>query len=170
LLNVQSDGTIDFTGFYGEYEVTIGGQTYTLDLTKGLDEYSLVVGPPSADFDLDGDVDGRDFLAWQRGYGTVDPTFGDGDANYDHQVDAADLAIWQAAYGTLPLTASVSVPEPGSLRILATAIVMVYSCQRRKNCSNLLDFEAGLNVLPYLLDSSPHKWSTLGPRRLGRER
>jgi GH35 family endo-1,4-beta-xylanase len=123
-LVVQPDGTIDFTGFYGEYEVTIGEETFTLDLTKGLDEYSLVVGPPSADFDLDGDVDGRDFLAWQKGYGTIDPTFGDGDANYDHQVDGADLAVWQAAYGTLPLTASVSVPEPACATLLAMVLVV----------------------------------------------
>ena len=27
--------------------------------------------PPTADFDSDHDVDGTDFLAWQRGYGTT---------------------------------------------------------------------------------------------------
>jgi VCBS repeat-containing protein len=35
----------------------------------------------SADFDGDGDVDGRDFLAWQRGYGASSATKADGDAN-----------------------------------------------------------------------------------------
>jgi hypothetical protein len=124
-LNVLPDGTIDFTGFYGEYEITIGGETFTLDLAKGLSEYVLVVGPPSADFDMDGDVDGRDFLAWQRGYGAADPIFGDGDANYDGVVDGADLAVWQAAYGGGALTASIGVPEPAAMYLLVMAIAFI---------------------------------------------
>jgi hypothetical protein len=39
-----------------------------------------------ADFDLDGDVDGGDFLAWQRG---LSP----------QPLSTADLALWQAGYG-----------------------------------------------------------------------
>jgi hypothetical protein len=58
--------------------------------------------PPSADFDHDGDVDGRDFLIWQRGYGTVDALQPDGDANYDGFVDGLDRVIWQQQYGTNP--------------------------------------------------------------------
>jgi autotransporter-associated beta strand protein len=54
------------------------------------------------DFDGDGDVDGRDFLIWQRG-GSPNP------------LSAADLAEWQAAYSASELAAfaamSVSVPE-----------------------------------------------------------
>lgn len=125
-LNVLPDGTIDFTGFYGVYEISIGGETYTVDLTKGVNHYSLVVGPPSADFDRDGDVDGRDFLAWQRGHGIVDPAFIDGDANYDGVVDGTDLAIWQAAYGGDALPANLNVPEPNSLCLLAlSALVLI---------------------------------------------
>jgi GH35 family endo-1,4-beta-xylanase len=114
-INVLPDGTIDFTGFYGEYEITIGEQTFTLDLTKGTSEYSLIVGPESADFDFDGDVDGRDFLTWQRGFGAVDATFAQGDANYDGQVNELDIAVWHAGYSGETLTASASVPEPGSV-------------------------------------------------------
>lgn len=53
-----------------------------------------------ADFDLDGDVDGRDFLAWQRGYGMTNPSRSNGDANNDNIVNGADLAIWQGEYGS----------------------------------------------------------------------
>ena len=58
----------------------------------------------SADFDGDGDVDGRDFLAWQRGYGITAPnaTKGDGDADDDTDVDGDDLVVWQDQYGTEP--------------------------------------------------------------------
>jgi hypothetical protein len=58
--------------------------------------------PDSADFDSDGDVDGRDFLAWQRGHGMATPTRANGDANNDGQVNAADLLVWQGQYGSPP--------------------------------------------------------------------
>jgi hypothetical protein len=37
---------------------------------------------------MDGDVDGRDFLVWQRGHSP------------SASVDSSDLAVWQANYGT----------------------------------------------------------------------
>jgi hypothetical protein len=58
--------------------------------------------PPSADFDSDSDVDGSDFLAWQRGYGTtVGATKPDGNSDDDEDVDASDLAAWQVSFGNL---------------------------------------------------------------------
>ena len=72
----------------------------------------LVSQPPSADFDSDNDVDGSDFLAWQRGFGTVAPNANktDGDADDDSDVDSTDLSLWQTQYGTTtpPLAASSS--------------------------------------------------------------
>lgn len=66
-------------------------------------EYTLqkvVYQPPSADFDVDGDIDGRDFLAWQRGFGIEAPNAirSDGDADHNLTVDAVDLAFWQSQY------------------------------------------------------------------------
>ncbi len=54
----------------------------------------------TADFDSDGDVDGFDFLAWQRGYGGTEASLTDGDANADGTVDENDLSAWQAAFDT----------------------------------------------------------------------
>ncbi len=51
----------------------------------------------SADFDNDGDVDGEDFLSWQRGLLTANPTLGDADGDGD--VDGDDLNIWVQQYG-----------------------------------------------------------------------
>jgi hypothetical protein len=54
--------------------------------------HSFDVAPePVSDFDSDGDVDGADFLVWQKGVGLVNPTLAQGDANRDGQTDAADL-------------------------------------------------------------------------------
>ncbi|WP_428305020.1 choice-of-anchor Q domain-containing protein [Lacipirellula sp.] len=70
------------------------------------------VAPPSADFDGDGSIDGRDFLAWQRGFGIATPSAvkANGDADNDRDVDAADLAIWKTQFGAPPTIVAVSVP------------------------------------------------------------
>ncbi len=59
----------------------------------------------SADFDADGDVDGSDFLAWQRGFGKANALRTDGNSDDDTDVDASDLAVWTLSYGN-------AVPPP----------------------------------------------------------
>ena len=71
----------------------------------------------SADFDQDNDVDGSDFLAWQRGFGipAPDANKGDGDADNDQDVDGDDLTAWQTAYGqSAPLLATVVATDPSA--------------------------------------------------------
>ncbi len=51
-----------------------------------------------ADFEHDGDVDGNDFLIWQRNFG-VGMGHAEGDADFDLDVDGDDLAIWRDQYG-----------------------------------------------------------------------
>jgi hypothetical protein len=90
----------------------------------------------SADFDEDGDVDGRDFLTWQRGFGKlIDSLHADGDADGDGDVDAADLAIYQDQFtpGVIdpPPLILASVPEPGSLVLLAGG-ALAFLLKRRR--------------------------------------
>lgn len=69
----------------------------------------------SGDFDQEGDVDGRDFLLWQRG-ASPDP------------LSASDLEDWQGNYGVGMLTATEvasPVPEPGSLILVCVMMVLV---------------------------------------------
>jgi hypothetical protein len=64
------------------------------------------VGMPG-DFDDDDDVDGSDFLAWQRGLGmTSSAARADGDADGDQDVDANDLGMWQSNFGDQPALAA----------------------------------------------------------------
>ena len=133
--NNPFDGTIDELGIYDRAlspeEVAFHALQGTLD-QRGLPRVANggialrqdigafeVQAAPSADFDTDGDVDGADFLAWQRGFGTQIPnaTLADGDADNDQDVDAADLGIWQGQFGSsaLPLAAS----SAGSLKTAA---------------------------------------------------
>jgi hypothetical protein len=83
---------------------------YRLDFgSSGRGIFMSSIPPVSTpgDFDNDGDVDGRDFLAWQR-----NPSIG-------------SLADWQANYGAGPLVAmNVAVPEPATSSLILTAIVL----------------------------------------------
>lgn len=64
-----------------------------------------------ADFDSDGFITGSDFLAWQRGSGTMGgAVLSDGDANFDGNVDGNDLAIWESQYGTSVVLAAIGEP------------------------------------------------------------
>jgi hypothetical protein len=56
----------------------------------------------NGDFDLDGDIDGRDFLIWQRNFGSIGVNKDSGDATGDNDVDGNDLAVWQVTYGPPP--------------------------------------------------------------------
>ncbi|MCH7751227.1 MAG: DVUA0089 family protein [Planctomycetes bacterium] len=65
----------------------------------------------SADFNGDGFITGADFLAWQRGFGTLAPnaTRADGDADGNQDVDGDDLDVWQLQYGAAtPLVAAAT--------------------------------------------------------------
>jgi hypothetical protein len=93
-----------------------------------------ITAPPedNADFDGDGDVDGRDFLTWQRGFGTPDALPADGDADNDFDVDGEDLAVWQGQYGepVPPLGALTAVPEPASVTLLVAMGIVLVSKRR----------------------------------------
>jgi endo-1,4-beta-xylanase len=102
-LPVASNGTIDFTGFYGDYEVTVDGKTYSLALAKGATDYQLIVNL-EADFNNDGRVDAADLgvLRQQMSAG---------------QADGDDLLLWQRQLGLSEtpiqtVAAASAVPEP----------------------------------------------------------
>ncbi len=101
-IGIQIENEADATG-------TVTGWAY--ETTMGMSIVAGDVGDQTqaGDFDGDGDVDGRDFLIWQRG----------GSPNF---LSAGDLTAWQTNYGVGggPLGAnSTAVPEPGSMLITA---------------------------------------------------
>ncbi|HEY1067931.1 MAG TPA: PEP-CTERM sorting domain-containing protein [Pirellulales bacterium] len=73
----------------------------------------------SADFDGDLDVDGADFLIWQRHFGTTGEL--GGDANDDSIVNGLDLDAWKVQYGGggAGSVTGAAVPEPSSLLLAA---------------------------------------------------
>lgn len=94
-------------------------------------EGAAIAGPPG-DFDLDGAVDGADFLRWQREFGTMANPQGSGaDGDGNGQVDAGDLMVWQQNYGGAPLLGFHAIPEPCSLTLLMAAVCVVSRVARR---------------------------------------
>lgn len=85
-----------------------------------------------ADFDGDGDIDGADFLTWQRGVGGANGTdLADGNANGDAFIDGDDLAIWEAQFGTATVAVG-SVPEPSTALIALLAAPLALLTRRKR--------------------------------------
>ena len=123
----NSDIDVNFL-FYAQHSGDSRPDRQGFDIDNILIESGFVTEPPAPDFDEDGNVDGNDFLSWQRGFGTVgNAVHADGDANIDGDVNSADLTIWQNQFGNGSVAVAVSstaaaVPEPSSIGLLGIAL------------------------------------------------
>jgi hypothetical protein len=115
-LGRRTDGQRPFNGSMDDARI------FTHALTEAELQDMAGYEPPAADgdFDDDGDVDGRDFLVWQRGGSPA-------------ALSAEDLAAWTNAYGAVPpLAAATGVPEPTSIAMVVAALSMLVATDRRR--------------------------------------
>jgi hypothetical protein len=107
----RADGLRSFLGSIDDVRI------YDVALSQDAIQ-SLVVTATPGDFDFDGDVDGRDFLMWQRG---LSPS----------PLSSNDLASWSANFGGgVPgELGAVQVPEPHSL-FLAVCVLATTTALR----------------------------------------
>lgn len=89
------------------------------------------------DVDIDNDVDGVDFLTWQRGAGLgPNATLEQGDATLNGFVNADDLTLWKSNFGTVAPTmisiASSPLPEPQAAILLLVAAGVFAACRTRR--------------------------------------
>jgi hypothetical protein len=139
------EGIDNFVGFkldtddYGWIRVQFDSVASTLTFLDGAFDDSgapIVAGDAGpigdADFDADADVDGADYLAWQRGLGlSGTASHSDGDANGDFNVDAADLGFWRQQFGDAgAIGAAGSVPEPTTTTL--TTSLAILAIRRRR--------------------------------------
>jgi hypothetical protein len=130
-LPVNSDGTVDFTGFYGDYDVTVAGQTYHMSLDKGTSSYSVVVH--TGDYNGDGVVDAADYLVWRSTIGSTTDLRADGNGN--GVIDSADYAVRTSLFGTSysgGAGSATAVPEPKSITLMLVGLFGLAASRRRK--------------------------------------
>lgn len=82
-----------------------------------------------ADFDEDGDVDGEDLVDWQRNYG---PFIG-ADADLDGDSDGHDFLLWQKALPPAGGLQASGVPEPSSMWMVSSGLLLLVGGVRRKS-------------------------------------
>ncbi len=100
-----------------QYALTAGAATF---VNNAGTSFTLVAPEPeSADFDEDGDVDGRDFLLWQRG-------------ESPNPLSSGDLELWQEQYGTGSLSAAMAIPEPAALCLAISGLATLGFLGRRR--------------------------------------
>ena len=98
---LEVGGTVEFSLAFSSGEGDgSGGHDLWIDNVAVTGALQSIAG----DFDLDGDVDGADFLEWQRNNSTV-----------------AGLADWQSNYGDFSsaTASSATVPEPSAMVLIA---------------------------------------------------
>ena len=115
----QAESILDFTlTDPGQYYFRIAGSTSVIQLYQfslSVEEIDL---PVPGDFDGDGDVDGADFLSWQRGQSPS-------------PLSSTDLALWQENYGAVQNIGAIEVvPEP-DCQIVCLSLLTVFAFQRK---------------------------------------
>jgi hypothetical protein len=93
-------------------------QLTTQQINTVLSSSFLVDAAPGGDFNGDGTVNSADLTIWRGAYATN----ANGDADGDSDTDGRDFLFWQKQYGSSTLTALESVPEPASLLLVAGAL------------------------------------------------
>lgn len=137
LADLGFDGEVDVRDLWQRTNVGTVEGIFSTDLGSHAAQLYLLtpIEAITADFDEDGDVDGRDFLVWQRGVGiSSGATLGQGDADHDGDVDGNDLAVWSAQFGGEGLVAqSVTIPEPSSviLAFIGSLLIRDYALTGR---------------------------------------
>lgn len=94
--------------------------------------------PSLADFNGDGRIDGRDFLAWQRGFDKPNAAKIDGDADNDQDVDSIDLQIWQEQYGTVVPEGQESIRDEQEAAIPPASWITSLTLQEAKTPTSTL--------------------------------
>jgi endo-1,4-beta-xylanase len=126
-LTADANGRVSLTGFYGDYDVTIGAATASMGLLKGVTNYSVSLNVLAGDANCDGTVDINDLSKVLTSYNRSGMTWADGDFNGDGDVDINDLSKVLTNYNTSTGASAgmQAVPEPGSIMLLLAGVAFL---------------------------------------------
>lgn len=87
-----------------------------------------------ADFNASGTVDAADLAHWTTGFGASEASPAQGDANSDQQVDGTDFLIWQRQLAAPNSAGqSLAIPEPQSWLLIAMSLWASPTRRQRNN-------------------------------------
>ena len=119
----------------GVYQLRLGayGNRIGVGQVHGTGVFTFLVGDSAGsqltgDYDLNGVVDGSDFLLWQRTFGSAVTVGSGADGSGNGLIDAADLDVWRDNFGAVASatnTLATNVPEPTSLMLLASSCLCI---------------------------------------------
>ncbi len=149
--DVNSSGTTDtadMAALYASFGTTTWLTDLNVDGVVDIGDVETMVTElfrtVSGDFNLDGKVDGADYVLWRKNDGHSG-TFLQGDATLDGVIGNDDLQLWRANFGFVrqPLSASgsgvslASVPEPGAVWLVASVVGWILASQKRNLTQDL---------------------------------
>ena len=112
----------------GVEDLTFSYSTPGDGVYDGTVTYAAAARP--GDYDGDNDIDGADFLLWQRTFGSTTQLAADGSGN--GVIDADDLAIWKETFGQPAAAAAIGVvPEPETLGLAMVLAAPLAHASRR---------------------------------------
>ena len=104
---------------------------YDFPTQSGFTSLVLVHG----DYNGDGFVNAADYTVWRDNLGAIVPVGSGADGDHDGVIDADDYQVWRRTYGMAVPTpaASISVPEPATLCMIAIAWIAMYRSLGKRN-------------------------------------
>jgi hypothetical protein len=184
----NNSGQLTVKGTPGaSYMLVAQGSAAVAGSTLTVSTIAINTGATKGDFDHDGDTDGRDFLIWQRTFGSTNSLIAD--ANYDARVDSADYAIWRRWFGTshavaVPLTAGEEFSASSVLTTEKSAVagqytetfltndIVIFSLEKPPQTTKIIKAISTRRVPDYIFDCLDTTSSHLTPfsgRSLGRK-
>jgi hypothetical protein len=133
------DTSSPFDGNWGVFPFLGYDKVLLSDRNRGLIIVDVTAVPrPTPDFNYDTNVDGLDFLVWQRGFGIASgATDTQGDGNRDGKVDAKDVKYWGENFGETGhqhiAPPAAAVPEASTLALAVAAAAILLPSRRSRS-------------------------------------
>jgi hypothetical protein len=135
----------DVTALYASFGATTWQADLNVDGVVNIEDVKTLITKDfrtvAGDFNLDGQVDGSDYVVWRKNFGRTGANFLQGDATFDGTIGNDDLALWRAGFGFVrqPLGSPASgvlftaVPEPAALWLTLVGFVWAIGVARQRN-------------------------------------
>lgn len=124
LVWIAEPGDYRFSGaalshFYSGFHLSLLSHRALASIEASFQIYPTIERIDVGDSNSDGNVDGSDFLSWQREFGQALGPSATADENDDGVIDAADLNIWAEVYARpLPTPEILAAAYPGSTLLI----------------------------------------------------